>query len=947
MISNTNHTKAYKSYSPKNINGERRSEKKDNHFYKSKSSKRIRRTLFSNKKRIEGGQVSYNRNCHKRIFDKGEWEKMSEQLSQVIPRRIGKYLYYRIGETTIRQLKENKLIPDRNYEKIFRKKPDGLIVCHGKIQGIVESKDVQELNSDKKELKAIDQEINVARELCKLLIVTDNKSKTIWINTLNSERIKGKDGEEIKTIFNKDSILNVDKLENLLDEIDSSITKTNSQLKEENIIDPSQLANKMWQTIWVATGKSPVKCLYNVVELLIFKFLSDLKVLDDTYNFKKVYEMAKSSPEEALVYYVKNSREKMRKLFPRGEDKTTIVNGTIFVDEHEEPVLAQAVLFNRSLRHLNDYENDFGTFNKISKQFKTKLYESFLKQEVESLGQYFTPRKIVQSIIRMSGLDEEPMQYKGKRICDPFCGVGGFPLEILNMNENMKKEYIPNKDGEINVPFTLSGFDKGSDEEEARTIILAKANMLIYLSDIIFKYSNLTKEFAKEFNKTFKLFRDNLGTFGHIIKLEDEKYDYILTNPPYVTRGSGVIKEEIKSNGLIKENYPINARGLEGLSIEWIINSLKKGGHAYVIIPDGVLERKDDNRLRQHLLKECYLDSIISLPVRTFFANFRKTYILCFTKKNNPEDTQKFPVFTYIVNNIGEELTKVERSDISDSDLPEMETMFRMFLGIRNNIEVKPILEKISLKCKIQPIQKFKDSKNWRIDNWWSYKEKIKLGLEKDKDKINPEELLKTFESTKKEVEEYLDLIKKKDSEINEYSSIPLISLFKPEKGDSKFTKRYIREHRGDFPLYSSKTKDNGLIGNIDSYKYDFKECLTWTTDGIYAGKVFLRNGRFSMTTHCGLLVPLREDVYLPYVGYILSEILPKKALGQKGQNKRVTIDIINELEIKIPVKKDGTYDIEKQQDLSLKFQTIEEAKIKVEKRKKEFNDNFKDILGL
>ena len=192
-------------------------------------------------------------------------------------------------------------------------------------------------------------------------------------------------------------------------------------------------------------------------------------------------------------------------------------------------------------------------------------------------------------------------------------------------------------------------------------------------------------------------------------------------------------------------------------------------------------------------------------------------------------------------------------------------------------------------------------------------------------------------------------VIKKKEVELSEYSSIKLNTLFKLEKGDSKYTKKYIREHKGSYPLYSSKTKDEGLIGNIDSFKYDFenKECLTWTTDGIYAGKVFFRTGKFSMTTHCGILVPLRKDVYLPYVSYVLSEILPKKALGQKGQNKRVTIDVINDLEIRIPIKKDGNLDTKKQQELAMNFQAIEESKNKVEKRKQEFNDNFKDILGL
>jgi type I restriction-modification system DNA methylase subunit len=123
----------------------------------------------------------------------------------------------------------------------------------------------------------------------------------------------------------------------------------------------------------------------------------------------------------------------------------------------------------------------------------------------------------------------------------------------------------------------MNGFDKGFERDDERTIILAKANMLIYLSDVIFKYPKLTGEFSKQFNDTFTLFRDNLGTFKEIIEDEKQKYDYILTNPPYVTRGAGIIKEEIKSKHLEKY-YPINSRGLEGLAIEWIIRSLVGGG---------------------------------------------------------------------------------------------------------------------------------------------------------------------------------------------------------------------------------------------------------------------------------------------------------------------------------------------------------------------------------
>ena len=173
----------------------------------------------------------------------------------------------------------------------------------------------------------------------------------------------------------------------MIDEIDASISKTNSVIRSAKLIDPTPLATRLWQTIWVATGKSPVKCLYNVVELFIFKFLSDLKVLPDDIAFGNIYQKAKIDPEEALEFYARNTRIKIYKLFPAGTDGTTIINGTIFVTERGEANLSQSILFQRSLEHLQKYTEEFGSLTKIDKQFKTKLYESFLKQEVEALGQ--------------------------------------------------------------------------------------------------------------------------------------------------------------------------------------------------------------------------------------------------------------------------------------------------------------------------------------------------------------------------------------------------------------------------------------------------------------------------------------------------------------------------------------------------------------------------------
>ena len=58
---------------------------------------------------------------------------------------------------------------------------------------------------------------------------------------------------------------------------------------------------------------------------------------------------------------------------------------------------------------------------------------------------------------------------------------------------------------------------------------------------------------------------------------------------------------------------------------------------------------------------------------------------------------------------------------------------------------------------------------------------------------------------------------------------------------------------KGDYPVYSSQTSNNGILGYDTKFDFDGKY-LTWTTDGANAGKVFYRNGKFRCTNVCGVL---------------------------------------------------------------------------------------------
>lgn len=79
----------------------------------------------------------------------------------------------------------------------------------------------------------------------------------------------------------------------------------------------------------------------------------------------------------------------------------------------------------------------------------------------------------------------------------------------------------------------------------------------------------------------------------------------------------------------------------------------------------------------------------------------------------------------------------------------------------------------------------------------------------------------------------------------------------------------YISENSGEYPIYSSQTSDDGVMGYINTFDFE-GEYLTWTTDGAKAGTVFRRDGRFNCTNVCGTLRPLNKQIDLSYVRFAL-----------------------------------------------------------------------------
>lgn len=832
---------------------------------------------------------------------------MSEELIQrnliEAPEKMGDWNFYNIGATTLRALKGAKIIPDKDYEAYEGKKPDALIVKKPIIIAAIEYKTPQELRTEKQIVKAIAQEIGTAQILqAKVYIVTDGR-KTFWINPATGQEILQEDGSRITLNFDKNSTECI----TLINKIRASISATNNQIKAAASVDPLPLAQKVWQDLWAVSGATPENCLYTFVEIFIFKYLSDLGVLKGMYSFYDLLgKYSGNNENEVLEYYASTVRVKIKALFPwNPKDKTTIINGTIFVSKDDKAVSGYATVFHKILKRFND----FGTLENIDYDFKSKLFETFLKESIskKNWGQYFTPLKVVRAIVNM--VDIAP----GMTICDPACGVGKFLLEPILHNLH---RFYKIENGELKPQITLSGFDKGFDKDEQKTIILAKANMLIYMSGLLREHPEMTDKFAKLFNDTFLLQTNSiLGTLAKPIK---DQYDLILTNPPYVMSGSSNLKEEISKDDTLKKYFSVSAMGIEGLFMEWIVRALKPNGKAFVVVPDGIMNRSNDKKLRDFILEQCEIDAVISLPLNTFFTTNKKTYILALTKKTPVNvggvatlERQTNPVFTYFCSEIGE-TRDVYRFDIEQNDLETASDLFNMFKGAKTKFKTS------DKRCKVVPIDDFYNGSHWSVDRWWTREEKIELGIEEEEKAIDLTTYISMINDTSailtESIEPLQELIAKQLASTDKKKvSLSDKALFTLSLGKRLLKKDFITA-KGDIPVYSANVFEPFVYTDKSNITDFSKAYVLWGIDGEFSFNVMERGTIFASTDHCGTIKILDDQIDPYYLAYIMEETRHKYGFDR---GLRASLTNMKAFNIDIPIKPDGSFDLDAQKSLA------------------------------
>jgi len=209
------------------------------------------------------------------------------------------------------------------------------------------------------------------------------------------------------------------------------------------------------------------------------------------------------------------------------------------------------------------------------------LYEQILKdlQSAGNAGEYYTPRAVTQFMVDMVN------PRLGETVLDPACGTGGFLTCAI---EHLRKQARTPADEEL-LQRSVRGVEK-----KPLPHLLCVTNMLLHGID--------TPTNVRHDNTLARPLRD----YG-----PKDRVDCIITNPPF-----GGMEEDG-----IEDNFPsaFRTRETADLFLLLILNLLKPGGRAAIVLPDGTLFGEGvKTRIKEKLLTECNLHTIVRLPNGVF-----------------------------------------------------------------------------------------------------------------------------------------------------------------------------------------------------------------------------------------------------------------------------------------------------------------------------------------
>lgn len=356
-----------------------------------------------------------------------------------------------------------------------------------------------------------------------------------------------------------------------------------------------EIVQKLWNLCNVLRDDGITYHQY-VTELTYILFLKMMKETEQEGQIPEGYrwdDLVQKTGTELKNFY----RQLLLDLGQKGQGKIKQIYANAYTNIDEPKNLEKII---RSIDGLDWYsarEEDLGA-----------LYEGLLEKNASEkksgAGQYFTPRPLINVMVRL--IDPQP----GEKCNDPAAGTFGFMIAAERHVKEMTDDYFdPLADAEFQRKQAFTGCELVQD---AHRLALMNAMLHGIEGEIILG--------------------DTLSTKGK--ELRD--FDVVLTNPPFGTKKGG---ERPTRDDL---TFPSSNKQLNFL--QHIYRSLhnRGGARAAVVIPDNVLfQDGDGQKIRADLMDKCNLHTILRLPTGIFYAQGVKTNVLFFTRGKTDKGNTK------------------------------------------------------------------------------------------------------------------------------------------------------------------------------------------------------------------------------------------------------------------------------------------------------------------
>ncbi|MCZ7608509.1 MAG: type I restriction-modification system subunit M [Planctomycetota bacterium] len=248
---------------------------------------------------------------------------------------------------------------------------------------------------------------------------------------------------------------------------------------------------------------------------------------------------------------------------------------------------------------------------RIDADVKGDAYEGLLQKNAEDVkggaGQYFTPRPLIQAIVDCMAPGPK------ERICDPAAGTGGFLLAAYDYVNKSGRYQLDKGEKRHWKLKALSGFELVP--ETARLCV-----MNLVLHGIAGDESPIEVDDA-------------------LRSTPKDHYSMVLTNPPFGRKSSikmiGAGGEEVKEDLEYKrEDFWATTKNKQLNFVQHVFSLLEQNGRAAVVVPDNVLfEGGAGERVRQNLLRQADVHTLLRLPTGVFYAQGVKANVLFFDRK--------------------------------------------------------------------------------------------------------------------------------------------------------------------------------------------------------------------------------------------------------------------------------------------------------------------------